>query len=210
MRALAASIVVAIASLSHVSALRIGVQPTIVPARAAGTLMAGFGGGGVKATSKSKKSKTTSLSPKKQWERFKQHRKVGIPATTVYARVSGGDTWYNVGDITVSPPGAVAGAVQVQKRLILEHAVRVHPQLLPKARELEPGVESEDGTTQSLEKSQPVDAADAGFVGRADASGRYGKTESEINEREPSSLQAATSTPAGGKAKGLDSKGRLE
>ena len=35
----------------------------------------------------------------------------------------------------------MAAGVQVQKRLILEHAVRVHPQLLAKARELECGIE---------------------------------------------------------------------
>mmetsp|Transcript_50800 Transcript_50800/g.132059 ORF Transcript_50800/g.132059 Transcript_50800/m.132059 type:complete len:220 (+) Transcript_50800:36-695(+) len=180
--------------------------------------MAGFGVNGKSKASAGSKGKkkggaakpaAAPLSPKKQWDRFKVHRHYGIEATTVYARVSGDEPWLNVGDITVNANCDVAGAVQLQKRLILEHAVKVHPQLLPKARELEAGFDTVEGI-RMLSKTTPIDAADAGFVGRADASGRYGKTEAEINEKEPSSLRAATNTPSGGKMQGLDSKGRLE
>ena len=41
-------------------------------------------------------------------------------------------------------------------------------------------------------KVEPAEAADAGFVGRAAASGRYGKTQQEIDVLEPTSLRKAT------------------
>lgn len=204
--------IVVLSSALSTSALRFGVE---ISKRAERTRsptclrvgshphMAGFGTAGVAKKGEeatSTKSTKAPLSPKIQWDHFKKHRKAGIDATTVFARIAGTEAWFEVGDVSAAPPGAVAGAVQVQKRLILEHAVRVHPQLLPKARELEAGY-AVDGTTQPLQKVEPIDAAEAGFEGRADASGRYGKSQAEIMEREASSLQAA-SKPAGGKGKG--------
>lgn len=201
---------VMLSSALSTGALRIGVE---ISKRAERTLsptclrgshphMAGFGTAGAakKGEDVAAKSTKAPLSPKIQWDHFKKHRKAGIDATTVFARIAGTEAWFEVGDVSAAPPGAVAGAVQVQKRLILEHAVRVHPQLLPKARELEAGY-AVGSTTQPLQKVEPIDAAEAGFEGRADASGRYGKSQAEILEREASSLQAA-SKPAGGKGKG--------
>ena len=180
-------------------------------------MMAGFGGGGGGAAAGKKKGKkagaaaaskpaVASLSPKKQWDRFKDHRKAGVDPVVVYARVKGTDAWLEVGDVTASDGATSGGSVQTQKRLILEHAVRVHPVLLPKARELECGLDA-GGSTVVHEKTQAAEAASSGFVGRADASGRYGKTDNEINELAPTSLRAATKTVGGGQA--ADSKGVL-
>lgn len=153
-------------------------------------MMAGFGASkkGSGAGAKTKSTAPVALSPKKQWGRFKEHRAQGIDATIVYARVRGSEAWYEVGEVTASK-GPVAAGVQVQKRLILEHAVRVHPQLLAKARELECGIEV-DGATQVHARCDPIAATNAGFVGRADSSGRYGKSEAAINEKEATSLRA--------------------
>ena len=152
-------------------------------------MMAGFGASKKSgAGAKTKSAAPVALSPKKQWGRFKEHRAQGIDATIVYARVRGSEAWYEVGEVTASK-GSVAAGVQVQKRLILEHAVRVHPQLLAKARELECGIEV-DGATQVHARCDPIAATNAGFVGRADSSGRYGKSEAAINEKEATSLRA--------------------
>ena len=180
-------------------------------------MMAGFGaaapnksGGGKGKKTKAKAVKAaSSLSPKKQWERFKDHRNAGVPVTPVFARVQGSDNkWLEVGDVTASGC-EISAAVQAQKRIILEHAVRVHPVLQPKARELECGYSAPE--TVLLQKTPPADISTAGFVGRADASGRYGKTENEINEIEPTSLKKATGTVGQTKSAGTagDSKGRI-
>ena len=157
---------------------------------------------------------------------------------SVFARVAKEEKWYEVGDVTAGKGIEVAAAVQVQKRMVLEHAVRVHPQLLPKAKQLECGFGE---PTQALPKVDPADPANAGFVGRADASGRYGecggcknappdkypqlltltpfapmplsltgKTQGEIDTLEPTSLRKATKSiaDAGGSAD-RDSKGRM-
>ena len=178
--------------------------------RVANPRMAGFGSvgsGGRKKASKAKAKPTGPgvLSPKKQWDRFKEHRDAGSPKIPVFARVCKTDTWHEVGDVTVAGGAALPAVVQLQKRLILEHAVRVHPQLLRNARELECGYGE---PTMPHQKTEAAEAVQGGFVGRPDASGRYGKTEADIQEKEPSSLQAATSSVAQG-GTNRDSKGRV-
>ena len=162
-------------------------------------MMAGFGSGASKAKSgkakKGGKPAVAQLSAKRQWDRFREHRDDGISPVAVFARVRDSEAWLPVGEVTAKdvPP---AGAVQIQKRLILEHAVRVNPQLQSKARDLECGFDAA-GATVKLERTEPAEAAASGFQGKPEASGRYGKTEAEQNEREPSSLRAATSSVGG-------------
>lgn len=172
--------------------------------------MAGFGGGAAKkAKSGGKKAAGKSaapLSPKRQWERLREQRDAGCELTAVYARVRNKDEWYEVGDVTASKGTDIAAAIQVQKRLILEHAPRVHPVLLSQAKQLECGFGE---PTAPLSKVEPAEAADAGFVGRADASGRYGKTQQEIDVLEPTSLRKATKSVVSAGGAAGDSKGRL-
>lgn len=206
--------------------------------------MGGFGGAGGAKSSKGggggKKAAAAAapLSPKRQWERLREQRDAGSEIVPVFARVAKEEKWYEVGDVTAGKGIEVAAAVQVQKRMVLEHAVRVHPQLLPKAKQLECGFGE---PSRLLPKVDPADPANAGFVGRADASGRYGecggcknappdkypqlltltpfapmplsltgKTQGEIDTLEPTSLRKATKSiaDAGGSAD-RDSKGRM-
>ena len=117
----------------------------------------------------------------------------------------GTESWFEVGDVAAAADSPLDGAVQAQKRIILEHAVRVRVDLLAKARELECGFDV-DGARMACAKAEPAAAGSCGFQGRADGTGRYGKTEAEINEREPSSLRAATANV--GATNMADSKGR--
>ena len=173
-------------------------------------MMAGFGAPSSKAKAgktKAKAGKVVPPSPKKQWDRFKSHRSAGIQGTPVFARVSGtaDAPWLEVGDVTAE--GAeVSSVVQMHKRLILEHAVRVYPKLMPHARNLDCGYGS---PPILLGKTTPAELAQGGFVGRADATGRYGKSESEIQEAEPTSLRAAVKAPVGQSGTDRDSKGRV-
>ena len=135
-------------------------------------LMAGFGTKPKKAKDSAKKA---ALSPKKQWDRFKDLVKGGAPRVAVYARVRGTDAWTRVGDVACSSGVTPVAAAALHKRLVLEHAVRVAPQLAPKARELECGYAAAgDGAPILLEKTEPAAMADAGFEGLPDASARYG------------------------------------
>ena len=171
--------------------------------------MGGFGGGAGAAKKSKKGSKPVAaapLSPKRQWERLREQRDAGCEPTPVFARVRNADKWFEAGDVTAAKGTDITAAIQAQKRMILEHAVRVHPQLLAKAKELECG--HGDPTILHV-KVAAADAANAGFVGRADASGRYGKSQSEIDTLEPTSLQKATNSMANAGGAERDSKGRL-
>lgn len=177
-----------------------------IAARAA-VSMAGFGGSSA-AGKKGKKKKSAPskapLSPRSQWDRYREHRDEDFPTTTVFARVRETEGWFEVGDVT-SAAGDLEGAVQAQKRLILEHAVRVRVDLSAKARDLECGYEI-SGTVKACAKAEAAEAGTCGFQGRADLTGRYGKTEGDISNREPASLRTATGS--GGPTNMADSKGR--
>jgi len=176
---------------------------------ASATMMAGFGrepAGKGKGKKKTVAPAKVPLSPRSQWDRYREHRDANLPAIAIFARVRDAEgSWFEVGDLT-SLAGDVDGAVQAQKRLILEHAVRVRVDLLPKARELECGYEV-DGTVQVCPKAVAAELGTCGFQGRAEPTGRYGKTEAEISVREPTSLRAAV-TGGVGSANKADSKGR--
>ena len=55
----------------------------------------------------------------------------------VFARLpEEGEKWLNVGGVIVEAPGSRIQAVNAHKRLILEHAARMHPKLAVRSREL--------------------------------------------------------------------------
>lgn len=140
-------------------------------------MMAGFGSSAAKGGKKSGKNavKPAKLSMKRQWDRFNELSKSGAPRTPVFARVTGDvdDAWTAVGEVACAEGVPVAAAVQLHKRFILEHAARVSPKLALKAKSLECGFASAGGAPGLLEKTDPADAASAGFEGAPDASGRY-------------------------------------
>jgi hypothetical protein len=136
-------------------------------------MMAGFGGGPAKkkGNKKAATAKVAPLNMKKQWDRFKAL--AGSPAAEVFARARGDNSWTKVGQIRHEESVAGAAAVQLHKRLILEHAVRVEPKFVPKARELECGFATGDAEPKVLQKSEPAEPSAAGFEGEPDSSGRY-------------------------------------
>ena len=104
--------------------------------------MGGFGegGGGAKGTKerKAKTPKPGDITAKQSWELFRQLRDSDkVQATTVFARLPEDDAkWLNVGGVIVEAPGNRHQAVNQNKRLILEHAARLHPRLALRSREL--------------------------------------------------------------------------
>lgn len=148
--------------------------------------MAGFGGATGAAKGKKKGGAKTKgaavkkapLSMKRQWDRHQQLVGSGQPRNAVFARIQGDEEsgWVEVGDVATAPGTDLAGAVQLHKRLILEHAARVSPKLSLKAKSLECGFAAAGGDGDSpavLAKVEAVDAAAAGFEGLPDPSGRY-------------------------------------
>ena len=141
------------------------------------------------------------LSIKRQWDRHLENLKKGAKPHPVYARARGTEAWLKVGTVTVDPEAKETSpeqAVQLHKRLILSHAVRLHPELSPSRTDLDCGFgppenreEKPDGELKAdgtepvgVEESEPevqmlesVDAALpalAGFAGTPDeSSGHY-------------------------------------
>ena len=87
--------------------------------------------GGKKGGAKPKVDKKATLSPRRQWDKFKELVSGGAPRHRVYAQLEG--KWTECGEIAVSGGTAAQGA-QFNKRLILEHAVRINPALTVRAR----------------------------------------------------------------------------
>lgn len=177
-------------------------------------VMAGFGAAPKAAGKGGKKGKKaaskSTMSPKQQWDNLKEHRKSGIESVGVYARVRGDEEWLAVGEATAKDAD-MNSVVQAQKRIILEHAVRVHPIFAPKARELECGFGAAADSIVALDKSEAAEPRRCGFQGKADPSGRYGKTEADINAASlGSSVQQVSKDNAGGPGEAnRDSKGRV-
>lgn len=120
-------------------------KPTMLPKLSAqrhlnAVIMGGFGGGGSKGTQerKAKTPKPGDITAKQSWELFRQLRESDkVQATTVFARLPDDDAkWLNVGGVIVEAPGNRQQAVNQNKRLILEHAARLHPRLALRSREL--------------------------------------------------------------------------
>jgi len=118
------------------------------------------------------------VSAKRQWDRHKALVGGGQSPWAVFARAEGGGEWLPVGNVSFAE-GDAAQAAATHKRLILEHAVRLYPQLYPQRHSLQAAVEASQGsggaTAAALEpQPQPQQPALCGFVGREDvASGYY-------------------------------------
>ena len=74
-------------------------------------------------------AKPQGLTEKKQWKLYQELVLKGEPSVTVMVRVPDTAKWYGVGKVTAGGEGTIAQAVEHQKRLIMQHARRVHPPL---------------------------------------------------------------------------------
>lgn len=136
------------------------------------TMMAGFGPA-PKLDKKAKKAGST-LSMKRQWDRYKALvSSDGTSKASVFARPRDASDWAAVGTVAFSKDTSVEGAVTLHKRLILEHAVRVKPVFAPKARDLEVGLAVGNAAPVALAKAEAADVKAAGFEGLPDATARY-------------------------------------
>lgn len=150
--------------------------------------MAGFGKpaakrkGATKA-SKGKASAENGLNAKQQWDVFRKLRDSSdqVQTTSVYARLPG-EKWLNVGGVIVESPGTRIEAVAKHKRLILEHAARLHLKLAVRPREIEVGfseasvesLSSDDARIERLAQCAVPSNLVAGFQGLPDTkSGMY-------------------------------------
>lgn len=151
---------------------------SIVVRRASVVEMAGFGSSsdstGKKGGSKKATKPASKLSMKRQWERFKELVSNGAPRVPVYARIGADGTWTSVGDVACEDGIDAAAAVQLHKRLILEHAARVSPKLALQAKNLECGYSKKgDQEPQVLQRVEAAKPSEAGFEGAPDPSARY-------------------------------------
>ena len=156
--------------------------------RSSAASMAGFGGAGkakkggkAKAKSSGKAAvapKKAALSPKRQWDIFKELQKAGAPSCSVFAKLPDDDAkWFWCGEVNCVASATPEKSAAVHKRLILEHAVRCNPVLTARSRELlcgtAPGEEAEPTVLAKQEGELPP-PQDVGFAGKADtASGYY-------------------------------------
>lgn len=166
-------------------------RPLLAPSQPrAGSLtrvlqMAGFGSGAQGKAKKGAKDKTASLTMRRQWDRFKELSKAAAPKTAVYARIKDDDAWVLVGTVCAAASVEAAAAVQLQKRLILEHATRVSTKLALKASSLECGLGPVgDPAAVALLDARGLDApaaSAAGFEGEPDPSSRYKGTSNQAD-----------------------------
>ena len=174
----------------------------ISSSRAAPTyMMAGFGGGGAakpakkgsKGGKKAATKKSSDMSPKRQWDVFKELVSSGSPRVPVFAKLPDDDKWSEVGEVAVKAPGTPAQAVQFQKRLILEHAPRVNPALQNRARELIAGLAADaDSEPEALGKQELPEGLNCGFEGGPDASGKYSKVRGTTRNSDPTAIVGST------------------
>ena len=145
----------------------------------AAPIMAGFGGGSSAGKKKAAKKKPSGVTAQQSWETFRTLRSSDqVLTTTVFARLPDDDAkWLNVGGVIVEAPGTRAEAVNSNKRLILEHAARLHPKLAVRSRELVCGyiqTGEAPGEVVPLEKCSVSKSLRAGFQGLPDVkSGMY-------------------------------------
>ena len=147
--------------------------------------MAGFGAPAGGKSAKPVVAKT-ELSPKRQWDKFKELVADGSPRHRVFVQLD--DKWTEVGDLAVAPPGTPAQAAQYNKRLIMEHASRVAPALALRSTELKLGIEGENGEPVLLTKQEVPDKLMCGFEGEADASGKYKSIRGTSRNSDPTTI----------------------
>ena len=158
------------------------------PPRSAVIQMAGFGGASSKGKGKKAKpaAKEAPLSPKRQWDKFKELVSGGAPRVKVFAQLD--DKFIEVGDVAVDASGTSAQAAQFNKRLILEHAVRVNPSLQLRARELKLGVAGADGSAEALPKQDVPSGLSCGFEGLPDSTGKYAQVRGTTQKTDPTAI----------------------
>ena len=170
----------------------------LTPRAAAVTMMAGFGGAaapskkkaGAKKGKKAKAPKAEGLSPKRQWDIFKELVSGGQPRHPVFARLDDND-WVEVGDVAVAAGGTAEQAAHAQKRLALEHAPRVAPKLALRAKDLVLGVAEKEGDEVVLVKKPAEvlpEGVACGFEGRPDSSGMYRKIGQTTANSDPTAI----------------------
>lgn len=180
------SLILLFASLSLIDGYHIGTTfprtpHAMVSMRTTTQMMAGFGaaagGSGKKAKAaggKKKVAKPADLSPKRQWDKFKELVSDGAPRVKVYGGLDG--KWVEVGEVAVKAnSGTAEQAAQFNKRLILEHAPRVELVWKLKARELVVGIAGSDGEPTLLTKQDVPEGLSCGFEGAPDSTGMYSK-----------------------------------
>ena len=195
----ASAVLVALVGASLVplcASLQVCQPSSMVACRHGAVSMAGFGaapkGKGSAKGKKGAKSKkaaappSAELSPKRQWDRFKELVSGGAPRTAVFASLD--DKWTEVGDVAVASPGTPEQAAQFNKRLILEHAPRVKPALRLRARELVVGIVGADGEPVALAKQEVPADLESGFEGAPDSSGMYSHQRGTTRTSDPTAI----------------------
>ena len=148
--------------------------------------MAGFGAPAGGKSAKQAVAAKTELSPKRQWDKFKELLADGSPRHRVFVQLD--DKWTEVGEVAVAPPGTPAQAAQYNKRLIMEHAPRVAPALALRSTELKLGIEGDNGEPVLLTKQEVPDKLMCGFEGEADASGKYKSIRGTSRNSDPTTI----------------------
>ena len=108
-----------------------------------------------------KRKPPTTLFPKRQMERFVNFLDQGSASVAVCMRVPGSE-WLEVGHVSFDEGTDALVATQLQKRLVIEHAMRLHGALLqPHRDELECGVRvpPADGGGAAPGEEEPVHEA---------------------------------------------------
>ena len=137
--------------------------------------MAGFGGGAkpVKKKAGKKAAPKKQLSPKRQWDVYRELVDQGSAKAEVFAQTPDSGKWIPCGEVAVEKAGTLKQAAQMHKRLILEHAVRCNPALSSKAKELVCGIAGADGEPEVLTKEEVPDKLRAGYYGTPDEPSGY-------------------------------------
>jgi hypothetical protein len=178
-------------AVSHGHLLASHGRPAV--AAVAPCMMAGFGastpakpkGKGGKKAKAAKPAAKPSASPRRQWDTFKELVSGGAPRVKVFAQLD--EAWTEVGDVSVASPGTATQAALANKRLILEHAPRIKPGLLLRAKELKLGVEGADGPELLKKEDVPADLV-SGFEGMPDPSGMYSKVKATSFGSDPTAI----------------------
>ncbi|KAG5176229.1 hypothetical protein JKP88DRAFT_282921 [Tribonema minus] len=104
--------------------------------------MGGFGD--KKSSSGSSNVGSGLAAARKQQKLFLELVEAKEPVAFAYARAKGSETWHRIAEVAAKG-GNFAAAVQGQKRLMLDHAVQLHPVLLVSKATLEVGFATEEG-----------------------------------------------------------------